>query len=247
MKKQRHYFTDKGLYSQSYGFSSSNVWMWELDHKESWVPKNGCFRTVVLEKTLESPLDRKDRPVPPKGNEYWICIGKTDAEAEALILRPFDVRNWLNRKGPDAGQDWRWEEKGMTENEMVGWHHRVDGHEFEQAPGVGDRQGSLVCCSPWGRKESDTTEWLNWTELNWVRKISLISRMRNMWSPYLLYGQGSAPLCPCHCQYPLEAKSSCLPCSVIVSKWKCKREAGCKLSNLESIYLFLQLMSERLI
>ena len=166
MKKQRHYFTDKGLYSQSYGFSSSNVWMWELDHKESWVPKNWCFQTVVLEKTLESPLDCKDRPVHPKGNEYWICIGRTDAEAEALILCPFDVKNWLIRKDPDAGQDWRWEEKGMTENEMVGWHHQQDGHEFEQAPGVGGRQGSLVCCSPWGRKELDTTEWLNWTELS---------------------------------------------------------------------------------
>ena len=218
---------------------------------ESWTIKKAecqridAFQLWCWRGLLRVPWTaRRFKPVHLKGNESWIFMGRTDAEAETLILWPFDVKNWLIRKDPDAGQDGRWEEKGMTENEMVGWHHQLDGHESEQAPGVGDGQGSLVCCSPRCRKESDATEWLNWTE---VRKISLISRMRNMWSPYLLNEWGSAPLCPCHCQYPLEAKSSYLPCSVNVSNWKCKREAGCKLSNLESIYLLPQLMSERLI
>ena len=116
----------------------------------------------MLEKTLVSPLDyQKIKPVHPKGNQSWIFIGKTDAEAEAPILWPPDTKNWLIGKDPDAGKDWRWEEKGTTEDEMVGWHHRFDGQEFEQVPGVGDGQGSLACCSPWGRTESDTTEWLN--------------------------------------------------------------------------------------
>ena len=142
------------------------MWIWDLDHKESWVLKNWCFWTVVLEKTLESPLDCKEiQPVHPKGNQSWIFIGKTDAEAEAPILWPPDVKNWVIGKVPDAGKDWRQEEKGTTEDEMFGWHHRLDGHEFEQAPGDGDGQGSLACCSPWGHKESETTEWLNWTEL----------------------------------------------------------------------------------
>ena len=120
IKKQRHYFAVRGPSSQGYGFSSSHVWMWELDHKESWVPKNWCFWTVVLEKTLESPLDSKEiQPVPPKGNRSWIFTGRTDAEAEAPILWPPDVKNWLTGKDPDAGKDWRREEKGMTEDEMV--------------------------------------------------------------------------------------------------------------------------------
>jgi len=122
--------------------------MWKLDHKESWAPKNW---TVVLEKTLESPLDCKEsKPVNPKGNQSWIFIGRTNVEGEASILWPADVKNWLTGKDPDAGKDWRHEEKGMTEDEMVGWHHWLYGHEFEQAPGVGDGQGSLACCSPWG-------------------------------------------------------------------------------------------------
>ena len=120
---------------------------------------------MVLEKTLESPLGCKEiKPVHPKGNQSWIFIGRTDAEAETPILWPPDVRNWLIGKDPDAGKDWRWEEKGMTEDEMVGWHHQLDGHEFEQASGVGDGQGSLARCNPWGCKESDMTERLNWTE-----------------------------------------------------------------------------------
>ena len=146
-------------------FSSSHVWMWELDYKESWAPKNWWFWTVVLEMTLESPLDSKEiKTINPKGNQSWIFIGTTDAKAEAPMLWPSDVKNWLLRKDPDAGKDWRWEEKGTTEDEMVGWHHQLDGHEFEQAPGVGDGQGSLACCNPWAPKESDRTELLNWNE-----------------------------------------------------------------------------------
>ena len=140
--------------------------MWELDHKESWAPKNWCFWTVVLKKTSENPLDCKEiQPVHPKGNQSWIFIERTDAEAEAPILWPPDVKKWLIRKDTAAGKDWRQEEKGTTEDEMVGWHHWLDGHEFEQVPGVGDRQRSLECCSSGGRKEPDTTEGLNWTEM----------------------------------------------------------------------------------
>ena len=121
--------------SQSYGFSRGHVWMWELDPKESWAPKNWCFLTVVLEKTLESPLDfREIQPVHPKGNQSWIFIGRTDAEVEAPIFWPPDLKNWLIWKDPDAEKDWRWEEKGMTEDEMVGWHHWLNGCEFEQTP-----------------------------------------------------------------------------------------------------------------
>ena len=121
IKKQRHYFAYKGLSSQSYGFSSGHVWMWELDYKESWAPNNWCFWTVVLEKTLESPLDCKEfQPVNPKGNLSWIFIGRTFAGAETLLLWSPDAKNWLIGKDPDAGGDWRWEEKGTTEDEMVG-------------------------------------------------------------------------------------------------------------------------------
>ena len=133
-----------------------------LDHKEGWTPKNWCFKTVVLEKTLECPLDCKDiKPCKPKGNQSWIFIGGTDTEAESLILRPPDAKSRFSRKDPDAGKDWRQEEKGTTQDEMVGWHHRLNGREFERAPGDGGGQGSLACCSPQRCKESDTTEWLN--------------------------------------------------------------------------------------
>ena len=153
--------------SQSYGFSSIHVWMWELDHKEGWSLKNWCFWTVVLEKTLESPLDCKEiKPVNHKGNLSSIFIERIDAKAP--ILWPPDVKSWLIRKDADAGKDWGQEEKG-TEDEIVGWHHRLNGHEFEQAPGDGEGQGSLPCCSPWHYKESDTTEWL---------KNKMNSRMR---------------------------------------------------------------------
>ena len=122
--KQRHYFAIKSPPSQDYGFSNGHVWMWELHYKESWVPKNWCFSTVVLEKTLESPLDYKEiQPVHPKGNQPWISIGRTDAEAETPILWTPNAKNWLIWKDPDSGKDWRQEEKGMTEGEMVGWHH----------------------------------------------------------------------------------------------------------------------------
>ena len=128
---------------------------------------NWCFWTVVLEQTLESPLDYKEiNPVKPKGNQSWIFLGKTDAEAKAPILWTHDVKSWLIRKSYDAGKDWRQEKKGTTEDETVGWHHWLDGHEFKQVPGVGDGQGSLVYSSPWGFKESEVTEWLNWTEQN---------------------------------------------------------------------------------
>ena len=140
--------------------------MWEVDYKESWAPKNWFFWTVVLEKTLESPLDCKEiQPVHPKGGQSWIFIGRTDAEAEAPGPWSRDVKNWLIGKDPDTGKDWWQEEKGTTEDEMVGWHHLLDGHEFEQALGVGDGQGSLACCGSRGRKESETTERLNWNQL----------------------------------------------------------------------------------
>ena len=138
--------------------------MWELDYKESWAPKNWCSWTVVLEKTLENLLDCKEvKPVNPQGNQSWMFIGKTDAEAGTPILWPPDVKNWLIGKDTDAGKDWR-QKKGMTEDEMVGWHHQLNGREFEQTPGVGDGQGSLTCYSPSGCKELDITERLNWTE-----------------------------------------------------------------------------------
>ena len=134
------------------------------DYKESWVPKNWCFWTVVLEKIFESPLDCKEiKPVNPKGNQPWIFIGRPDAEAETPVLWPPDVKNQLTGKDPDAGKDWRQEEKGMTEDEMVGMRHRLDGYEFEQTPRESEGQECLVCCSPWGCKEWDMTEQLNWT------------------------------------------------------------------------------------
>ena len=153
-KKQRHYFASKGSYSQGYGFSSSHIWMWELDHIEGWALKNWCFWAAVLEKTLQSPLDCKEiKPVKPKGNQSWIFTGRTDAEAETPVLQPSDANSWFIRKDPDAGKDWRWEEKGTTEDEMVEWHYQLNAHEFEQALGGGEGQGSLVCCCPSGCKE----------------------------------------------------------------------------------------------
>ena len=132
IKKQRHYFANKGPSSQGYDFSSSHVWMWELYHKESWVPKNWCFWAIVLEKTLESPLDcKKIQSVDSKGNQSWILIGRTDAEAETPIRWPPHAKNWLVGKDPNAGKDWGQQEKGITEDEMVGWHHQHNGHEFE--------------------------------------------------------------------------------------------------------------------
>ena len=167
LKKQRHLLTKVCLVKAMvfpvvmYGCESWTV-------KEGWVPNKWCFSTVLLEKTLESPLDCKEiQPVDPKGNQSWIFIGRTDAEAETPVLWPPDAKNWLIGKDPDAGKDWSLEEKGMTEDEMVGWYHRLSGNEFEQTPGVGDGHGSLVCCSPWGSQRVGH-DWLKWTELNWT-------------------------------------------------------------------------------
>ena len=171
--------------------------MWELDHKESWALKNWCFWTVVLEKTLESPLDCKEiQPVHPKGDQSWVFIGRTDVEAETSILWPLDVKNWLIGKNPDAGKDCGQEMKEMTEEEMAGWHHRLNGHGFEWTLGVGDGQGGMACCSSWGCKESGRTEQLNWTEKkqkilrrggkntqkNYTKKIFMTQIITMVWS-----------------------------------------------------------------
>ena len=155
--------------------------MSELDCEESWALKNWCFWTVVLEKTLESPLDCKEiQPIHPKGDKSWVFIGRNDAEAETPILWPPHAKSWLIGKDSDAGRDWGQEEKGTTGDEMAGRHHWLDGHEFEWTPGVGDGQGGLACCSSWGRKELDTTEWLNWTELNW-NSFPLFIFVKKLW------------------------------------------------------------------
>ena len=179
IKKKRYYFANKGPSSQNYGFSSSHVRMWDFDYKESWAPKNWCFWTVVLEKTLESPLDCKEiQSVHLKGDQSWVFIGRTDAEAETPVLWPPDVKSWLIWKDPDAGKDWGQEGKGTTEDEMVGWHHQLNGHGFGWTPGVGDGQGGLACYSSWGRKELDTTEQLNWTEhWQYIKNLKYKSRI----------------------------------------------------------------------
>ena len=148
-----HHFADKGLCSQSYAFSGSHIETWELDHTEGWALKNRCFSIMVLEKTLESPLGCKEmKPVNSKGNQPWIFIGNTDSEAEASILWPPDAKSWLIRKDSDAGKDWRQEEKGATEDEMVVQHRRLNGHESEQTLRDSEGQGSLACFSPAGRR-----------------------------------------------------------------------------------------------
>ena len=151
--KNRHYLANKGLSSQSYGFSSSHVWMLELDHKADWVLKNWCFQIVVLEKILENLLDSKEiKPVNPKANQPWIFIGRTDAEAETPVLWPLDTKNWLLGEDPDAGQDWRQKEKGMmTEDEMVGWHHWLNGHELNKLQGRVDRKPGVLQSTGWQR------------------------------------------------------------------------------------------------
>ena len=164
-------------------FSSNNVWMWELDHKECWAQKNWCFWTVMLEKTLENHLDsKKIQPVNPKGNQSWMLTGRTDAEAEIPILWPPDVKNWLMGTTLMLGKIEDQRRRGR-QDEMVRWHYRLDGHEFEQDPGVGDGQGGLVCCSPWGHKESDMTEWLNCSsEFVHLHKIWLVLRFCSLQS-----------------------------------------------------------------
>ena len=157
IKKQRYHFAHKGPYNQSCGFSNSHVQMWELDHKEDWVPKNWHFWTVVIEKTPMSPSDSKIKPVRPKGNLPWIFTGRTDGEAEAPILWPPDAKSQFTGKDFDARKDWGHQKKGVTDDEMVGGQHQLNGQEFEQTLWDSERQGSLVCCSPWGCKEPDMT------------------------------------------------------------------------------------------
>ena len=153
--------------------------MWELNCEESLAPKNWCFWTVVLEKTLESPLDCKEiQPVHSKGDQSWVLLGRNDAKAETPVLWPPHGKRWLIGKDSDAGRNWGQEEKGMTEDEMVGWRHQLNGHEFEWTPGVGDGQGGLACSNLWGFKESDTTERLDWTELNW-QESNTTSKWKN--------------------------------------------------------------------
>jgi len=163
IKKQRHYFANKGPSSQGYGFSRSHVWMWELDCEEGWAPKNWCFWTVVLEKTLESPLDCKEiQQVHPEGDQSWVFIERIDAEAETPILWPSDAKSWLIGKDPDAGKDYSQEEKPTAEDEMAGWHHLLDGHGFGWTLGIGD--GEAWRAAVHGVAESRT--WLSdWTEL----------------------------------------------------------------------------------
>jgi len=154
--------------------------MWELGHKEGWALKNWCFWTVML----ESPLDCKEiKPVNPEGNQPWIFIGGTDTEAKAPILWPRDLKYWLLGKDPDPGKDWREEEKGMTEDEMIGWHHWLNGHEFEQTLEDSEGQGNLLCYSPLGHKESDTTEWLNSNNNLFYQymKLALTHPLINCW------------------------------------------------------------------
>ena len=156
--KQRHHFANKGLCSQSYGFSSSHVQVWELDHKEAEGHRIDAFKLWCWRRLLKSPLDSKEiKSVNPKGNQPWIFIGRIDTKAEAPVLWPPDLKNWFIGKDCAAGNDWGQEEKGATEDEMVGWHHWLNGHEFEQTLGDSAGQGSLVCCSLWGHKESDMT------------------------------------------------------------------------------------------
>ena len=168
LSKQKVYLlllelSNKGPSSQGYGFSSSHVWMWEFDCEESWARNNWCFWAVVLEKTLESPLDYKEiQPVHSEGDQPWDFLGRNDAKAETPVLWPPHAKSWLTGKDSDAGRDWGQEEKGTTEDEMAGWHRWLDGRESEWTLGVGDGQGGLACCNSWGRKELDTTEWLNW-------------------------------------------------------------------------------------
>ena len=155
--------------------------------EESWAPKNWCFWTVVLEKTLESPLDCKEiQSVHSEGDQSWVFFGRNDAKAESPVLWPPHAKSWLTGKDSDAGRDWGQEEKGTTEDEMAGWHHQLDGREFEWTPGVGDRQGGLACCDSWGHKQSDTTEQLNWTETHPPSSLPIVETVAFLWLVVLL-------------------------------------------------------------
>ena len=189
--------------------------MWELDYKESWAPNNWCFWTVVLEVSLESLLNCKIQQAHPRGNQSWVFIGRTDVEAETPILWPPDTKNWLIWKNPDAGKDWRWEENGTTEDEMVAWYHWLNCHEFEKSLGGGDGQGGLACCSPLGCKELDTTERLNWTELTEGFIFVSYEGMVNWW-PGLQCGENKTRkqvmwfgfICSCLLKYERKKKGS---------------------------------------
>ena len=173
IEKQRHQFASKVCAVKAAVFLGLTHGCESWDYKEGWAPKNCCFQIVELEKTLESLLDCKDiKPVNPRGNQSWVLTGRTDTDTEALIRLPPDVKRQLTGKDPDAGEDWRQEEKRATEDEMAEWHHWLNGREFEQAPRVGGGQGSLACCSPWGCRELDISEWLN--ELNWTWCLQLL-------------------------------------------------------------------------
>ena len=192
IEKQRHYFANKGLSSQGYGFSCGHVWMWGLDCEEGWAPKNWCFWTVMLEMALESPLDCKEiPPVHSEGDQPWDFFGRNDAKAETPVLWLPHAKSWLIGKDSDAGRDLGQEEKGMTEDEMAGWHHWLNGHESEWTPGVGDGQGGLECCDSWGCKESDTTERLTWSDLiiTFIKRyltFLLLAMLMSISSSYLL-------------------------------------------------------------
>ena len=200
IKKQRHYFVNKSLSSEGYVFSSGHVWMWELDYEDSWAPINWCFQTVFLEETVESPLDCKEiQSVHPKGISPEYSLEELILKLLTPILWPPDAKNWLIWKDPDAGKDWGQEEKGMTEDEMVGWHHELNGHEFGWTLVVGDGQGGLACFGSWGRKESDTTEWLNWTDGLDVMIIIFLS-FKPAFSLFSL-SSSRGSLVPLHFQY----------------------------------------------
>ena len=193
----RHYFANKGPFSQGYDFSSGHVWMWEWDCEEGWVPKNWCFWSVVLKKTLESPLDCQEIQQVHSEDQPWDFFGRNDAKAETPILWPPHVKSWLIGKDSAAGRDWGQEEKGTTEDEMAGWHHWVDGRESEWSPGVGDGQGGLACCNSWAHKELDTTEWLicsdlivSWLLLLWLCVPSLLWKVwYALWNSRKAYGR----------------------------------------------------------
>ena len=168
-------------------FPFGHVWMRELDCEEGWVPKKWCFWTLVLEKTLESTLDCKEiQPVHSKGDQPWDFLGRNAVKAETPVLWPPHAKSWLIGKDSDAGRDWGQEEKGTTEDEMAGWHHQLDGREFEWTVGAGDGQGGLVCCDSWGRKELDTTKRLNWTECVGHFFICLFAISKSSLLKYLL-------------------------------------------------------------
>ena len=208
--------------------------MWELDCEEGWGPKNWCFWTVVLEKTLGSPLDCKEiQPFRCKGDQPWDFFGRTDAKAETPVLWPPHVKSWLIGKDSDAGRDWGQEEKETTEDEMAGWHHWLDGRESKWTPEVGDGQGGLACCDSWGCKELDTTEWLNWIELNWIY-LYLFSHTE---LKQLLYYLFFLPSESCHCT-SMAVKHSIIhggPWSKVVIQQGCQ---GIEMSEFANVAVF---------